>query len=791
MNISAMDTQEKQPAIPDEFVSPEKKLDPKYGLSWAQYTWWNAKESGIGYNHRNREEWIRNRKFAMGLEDTENYIKRAIPTEQEWITIDYSVGTPLPKSVRILINNILNHPYNPEIRMADSFIKNKQDKAKNELLGKIALRQMVTALQAQGVVPKNIMPAALKDLPDDTGDDLMYEDETSNIVEIVAMKKIITHCFETNKMSAVERAVVDDLVKLYITVIYACADENNRFTVKYIDPVQFVASYCTTPDYSDYKHLGHWEDVRVSEFRKMAATKGFSDEKILELVRQSPAHSGIFANHDERYFDLSDYHKEALEREKIRLYHFEVWQSDRMTFREKTTDSGHYFFDKKSIDYVSDSHQVHSGVVERLYHGTWVVDTDCMLKWGLKPNIVRKTKGGHMESRPQSSYIVRQPEQREMMNRSVTSEMIPFSEFATICNIKKQNFLALSIPPGTEIDVSSAAATLIGMQMDGASPRVLEDLYRATGTKYFSSLRENGDPIQHTRPVNASPSTIDGGIAFLVELENNAIRMMDEIAGLNDAVNATTPDNRRLKSVMEQSKTAFNTTIQTLVDNYLDVVREVAYRAAYHGVESISGGRELPEIKALLTTAEYESLKSVEKGEIMWDVYIRMLPDSLEVQGILNDMSLAIQRGEMDVSTSMLVRRMIRENNIQKAEVFLRNELKKTREAAMMEMQAKNEARMREIEAQARARAEEERAKTANKIEERKATHVYDLEAISLKEKERRETVMVTIEGRERLVELAQKLKIEAAAAGAGYDKDTNQMPVAVGGEPDMSVPVE
>jgi hypothetical protein len=681
--ISKLDGLDNSSVFPSEFVDPKEKLKPEYGLRFARAAWTDAQTSGFGFFDDNRALWVRNRKFAEGLHDLAPYKKRAIPSDMDWITVDYSIGTPARKIIRIVESRILDHPYKPKVRMGDSFVQTKLDKKKNEILGKMALKNMLIKLKNEGVLPENISPKGLGDVPTDEADLEMYTNNNAAIPEAIVFNKLIQSSLRNNKIESLEGMVVSDFVKLKMGVAYCSINENYEFKVKHIDPVKLVSSYCEHPDYSDWKHMGHWEDITVSEFRKLAANK-FTDQEIFMMAKNSPADTwgAPFGQGYESYYNLLDQDRRRMEMVKVRLFYFECLQSDRKAYREKNGEDGYMFFDEKNPDYEveegASNQEKLSGVITKVYCGIWVVGTNHMLKWGLKPNIIRKIRGNKYSSIPESSYIVRQPSQYEMKNKSMVEEMIPHIEQMIVYSIKIQHFVALAAPPGTEIDVASQASALMGMGMDGLEPKDLIDLYRTTGIKYFSSIREDGTPIMNTRPINNIPSTIDNGIIHLAELYNRELSVLKEIAGVNDAVDSSTPDSRRLKGVMQQAQQAFNTTIQELTNNYLSIVTEIASRATYHQVLAIQSDRATEEIKELLSEAEYEIIKAIDYGEVMLNTYIEMLPDKYEIEQIFIDMAAAIKQGSLTIPDSIAVRRAIREGNTEKAEIILeqKNEAK-------------------------------------------------------------------------------------------------------------------
>lgn len=777
---------------PSEFDSPADKIKESWGLRYARFAWEDAVSGGAGYFETNKDRWINNRRFSEGLHDLNKYKKQALPSETEWITVNYSVGTPAPKILRIVKTRILDNPYRPTVNMGDSFVKGKLDDEKNKILAKMELANMIRQLKAQGILPEGIMPESIKDTPSDPDDIEMYQNTTFQVAEAVILNKLIRQSFKNNKVRNLEKRIVDDLVNTKIGAIYCSINENYEFTTKYIDPVKLVTSYCSEPDYSDWKHIGHWQDVTVSEFRQMANGK-YTDQEIFDIVKKSPSNKGdhTFMGIDD-YYDLTESQQRKLEGYSIRLFYFETLQSDRKVYVEKEGEEGYIFFDEKDPSYElseksKGKKKLTKGIITRIYEGVWVVNTPYMIRWRLKPNVIRKINGKKYASKPESSYIIRQPGQYEMRNKSMVEEAIPHIELMIVYSIKLQHFVAMAAPPGTEIDVASQAAALIGMGMDGADPKILTEIYKSTGVKYFSSIREDGTPIMNSRPVNDIPSTIDQGIIHLSELYNLELARLKEIMGVNDAVDSSTPDSRRLKGVMQQAQQAFSTTIKELTDVYLEMIEEVASRAAYHQVVALINDKETEEVKELLSEAELAMIKAVEFDKIMFNTYIEMLPDQYEIEQIYIDMASAIKQGSLAIEDSISIRRALREGNSDKAELLMEQKMrKKAMQEAKMEQQRNQlamQAQQQKIQAESEKEAQSQRMKLEGELAKIKA----DQENIILKEQENRQTVTLKGDIDKELLELAHKLKVQAEVSGAGYDADNDTMPKEIGGEPSVS----
>jgi hypothetical protein len=784
--------------FPSPFVSPEEKKDPAWGCRYAKAIWSSADSRSYSFKFNQNDRIIVNRKFAEGLHSVEPYKSRALPSETEYITLQYNTNTPAPKLLRIMKENIYSHPYKPKAVLYDSFSHSKLEEKKNVLLGKMHMSNMLKQMKAEGLVPANMEFKGLEGAPKDEEETEALLSTNAKIIEQIAIEKLINKSFRRNNFTQIERKAVSDLVDIKLACVYTSLDENYNTCIKYIDPLKLITSYCENEDFSDMQHIGHIEYITIGELRKRAPMLGHD-----ELLRIARLNVGKRVNSGnglgfgrENYFQLTDFQRSCLESVMIEVFCFEVMQGDTMAFVEKSLNYGDISFKKRSFDYEPPKDpeakkKVHKGVINRIYKGEWLVGTDHMLEWKLKPNVIRKIRGGKFDEKPCFSYVLRAPGMLNMENKSVVEEMIPHIEAMIIYSIKIQHWVAIASPPGFDMDISKVIPALRGMGIEGLKPLDAIEIKRQLGFGMFSSMAEDGSMIPSQGPgITPSASSIDAGLMNLVALYNNELAKCKEIIGINDAVDASQPDKRALVGVQQMAVQAHKSAIRNLQNSYLDMIKEIAERAAYGQQMAIQAGVETDEIKELLSDPEIRVVKSIEIGEIMFNVDIELLPDQHEKEQLMMDIQGALQQGSLGFEDAMMVKRLMNES-VEKAEVQLRYRIEKRARQAQEQQQAMMQQEMQMEQQKLQAMAQLEQQKMQLEIEKESAKKDLELRNSIELEVQKRETLTLEMEGKKELLRLAAELKRSEQGkqkSEDGYDFEKDSMPQVVQGEPELGI---
>lgn len=767
--------------FPSEFDDPEKKKEKDWGLRYAKaiISTANGYNVNLGLSQR-RDVWRSNRRVAGGFNDIEKLRKRALPTEQEWVVLDYSISTPVPKLIKITEESIYSHPYKPSVDIFDSHSHSRLERKKNELLAKMDLSRQVKEMKAQGLLPENARIPELDDAPKDAHEVEMYIKTNSKVIEQIAIEKLIKKSFDNSNMAMLERQITKDLVRIAHTYNHTFVDDCGNFKAEAIDPLDFISSYVEKEDFSDATYMGHIQYVTIGYLRKNMPD--LTDDQLLNVVRQNINQEwNNFSMNlgNKRYFNLTLDERQQMESVRCRVFNFEVLQSDNVTYVEKPLNNGAYDIQRRKNDYDIKSpdakKKVHRGTVERIYHGKYVMNTEHMMEWGIKPNVFYKVRKGKTIQKPCFSYVCYAPDILEMTNQSLVEMATPHIEQMILLELRMRHFLATAKPPGFTFNINAIVEAIKGMGMKGLKPKDMAEIMMSTGDMWVASRDEMGNQIigSGEKAVEFNPSTVDPAISTFAELWRLEYDKIKEIMGMNDAVDASTPDKRSLIGVQQMAVQAHKTSIRGLQNAYLEVVKEIAYRAAYAQQIAIKEGTLTDEVRDLLSDPEFEILKAKDIAELMFNVKIELLPDDFQKQRLYNRIDLATQAGLLDVAEGMEIERLA-EDNLTKAEEVFRFRAERRRElAAQAEQQKAQQAQEAEMgKLQAEIQKEQAISQAKAQLEQLKAEN--EIAKINVEEEEKRNSMVLEYD-------LKKELADATAEANARYaPKESSASSVAV-----------
>lgn len=760
--------------FPNELDSPEEKAKESWGLRYAQAIVSAGDRLASSYTDR-KDKWEEARKYAQGLQDIDKLKRRAIPTENEWMTLPLNVSTPVPRYIRRIQETIYSHPYKPRVDIFDSHSHSRMERRKNELLGKMQLKAEVDNLKAEGILPNQLEFKQLRDAPKDQHEVEMYLKTNAKTIEQIAIEKLVRRSFSKCNMPQIERSVVKDLTEIQWACVHADLDEDGCFKAEYIDPMLTVTSYVEKDDFSDMVWAGHISYITVGQFREMMPE--LDNEQILNVIRMNVGNR-LHQDYDirlgsRRYFDLNQEERDGLEGVLIEVLNFETLQSDRVTYVEKELSTGGYDIKRRSADYEGPKDpnakkKVHKGIVERIYKGVHVMRTDYMLEWGLKPSVAYKLRKGKVIHKPCFSYIFRAPNILDMQNKSLMEEVIPHIDKMLILEIKALHFLALATPPGFSYDISAIVEAVKGMGMKGLKPKDMAEIKAWTGDIYYASKDEMGNPILQPgqKPIEFQPSTLDQAIERFALLWNNELQKVKDIIGVNDAVDASTPDKKALVGVREQAIQAHKASVRYLQTEYLEIMKEVADRAAYYQQLAIKEGIQTDEMRDLLSDPEFAVLEAKKIGELMYNIELELLPDAEEKQMLMGRIEVALQQGMIGVDDLLAIQRMMGES-IEKAEEVFQLRVEKRKAEAQQQQQAQAQMEQQKELTKMQAEAQKEQAIYQMKMQLEELQKQLEAQNIREKGEEERKTLATEYELKKELVE--KSAQVDAAY---GFDKD-------------------
>jgi len=684
--------------FPDPLAPREEKLKEEYGLQYAKAIedqWGDVNAKGSVYGRRN-EVFERNRAYANGTQDT-NIYKRLLTNldpnagDGSLLNIDFTPVPILPKFVRVVVNKILSKRLYPNLEAIDSVSMNKRDEEKNRIMNQVTHRDKLMQLKQKAGVVLDMDP---DQLPETTEEAEIFIDSNSKLDAEIAAQVATDMTLSWNKFEeSTFRRCVNDLVTLGMAVVKRRNDPNYGIVEEYVDPVRYVHSVTEDPSMDDVVYAGHSTKISVSELLRRSSGSFDDDDikKIMKVARprgqeKNQFYTGVSSpdKYDEYMIDVMD---------------FEFMCLDQMHFEEKENQHGNSGFYYKGFDYKKKeggvfSRTPHSMDTMMVYEGSYVCGTDYVFNYGPKTNIPRNI---HDLSRCTLSYSSVATNLNKNMPKSLVDSCTGFADMLQITHLKLQQAIAKAKPDGLVIDIEGLENVELGKGGE-LQPLELHDIYEQTGVFYYRS--KNPDGGFQNPPVREIGNSIRN-INELIGLYNHYLRMIRDTTGINEVVDASSPNSEALVGVQQQAVAASNNATYDITHASLILYRKVC-------TDIVKSLQILPPESTVFKA--YEQAIGTEKMQIL--ASFRQLPmfnfgvivtkdmDDKERQYMEQNIQIALSQKEIDLEDAIAIREM---RDVDQAERLLIVR-RKARMKRMQEQAMKN-SQMQQQTAQAAAQA--------------------------------------------------------------------------------------
>ena len=737
-------------SFPNPLAEQEEKLSEEYGMAYAkaiESQWNGSSPDDSAINRRNRE-FHRNRKYANGTQDVGIY-KRLLnnldPNNNDGtlLNLDFSPVPILPKFARIVTNKVLSREMYPNVEAIDPLSTSFKDKEKKKMQMLVRNRQLLMDLKkAHGIVvnqdPDQI-PETLEEAEIFMGTNVKIDAEIA--AQLATQATLVWNKFNETTF----RRAVEDLVSCGMCVVKRSNDPSYGITIDYIDPKDFVHSYTEDPNFADISYAGSVRRVSIADLKRMAGDK-LTEEQFKKIAEKSASKNG----NDSAKMNKSYYDNQArrtvygYDEYVVEILDFEFLSTDRMFFEEKENKYGNTGFYVKGYNYKQRTGGVfervpHSLDITNVYGGTYVLGCGYLFDYGLKANMPRNM---HDLSRTRMSYSVVATNLDNMVPKSMIGSTKGFADMLQLTHLKIQQAIAKAKPDGLIIDIEGLENVQLGKGGE-LQPLDLHDIYEQTGVFYYRSKNPEGG-FQNP-PIREIGNSIRN-INELINLYNHYMRMVRDVTGVNEAMDASTPKGDALVGVREQAIAAGNNAIyditnasmmlfQSVCDDLVKCLQVLPRESVVFEAYSNAVGKE-----NMGVVTSFENLPMYNFG-----VTVRKNMDDRERQFLEQSIQVSLQQQQIDLEDAMAVRDL---KDVEQAERLLAvRRAKKTQNQQKMaqqnsQMQAEQaqqaavssaQAKQQQLQMEAELEVQKIQAKAQADIQVAQALHQFKKEIEMIK----------------------------------------------------------
>ena len=737
--------------FPDQLATMAEKETPQYGLKYAKAIdaqWGKISERGSLFRKR-FEQFEKNRAYANGTQDTTIYKKILTSLDPNsndgtLLNLDFSPVPVLPKFARVVMNKILSlNPY-PNLEAIDPISSAERDKMRKELMFDMENKEDLKKIQED--TGKQMTSVPVDQLPETSEEAEIFMSSNLKTAAEISAQMATNLTLEWNNFNdSIYRRVVDDLVTCGIGVVKRENDPSYGITTRYVDPCAFIHSYTEDPGMNDLVYAGESRKITIQELRKMAGEE-LTEAEIKDIAEKARSKYSYDSKHmHQHHYDMySGKNSYGYDDFVVDVMDFEFISSDKIYFEEKENRYGNVNFFMKGFD--KEPKQKNS-VFERtphcleianVYGGIYIVGCNKVINYGRKANV---PKNMYDISRATLSYSCVATNMRNMMPKSMIDSTISFADQIQLTHLKIQQAIAKAKPDGLIIDIEALENVQLGKGGE-LQPLELHDIYEQTGVFYYRG--KNADGSAGAPPIREIGNSIRN-INEMIALYNHYMRMIRDVTGVNEVMDASTPKGDALVGVQQIAIQSGNNAIYD-VTNASAIIYKKVCQDIVKCIQIIHPDSVLFSVyeKALgrfnmETISEFRDLPMYNFG-----VIVEKDMEEKDRQFLEQNIQISLSQKEIDLEDAMAVRQL---RDVNQAEKVLMIRRKKKREAvqkaAMEQQQAAAQAQMQQIQAQMQAKQQEYQMMMQAKVSEIGVKMKADMQLEQMRFEHEREIAMI------------------------------------------------
>lgn len=693
--------------FPSELATNSAKKKDAYGIAYAkaiEEDWFKKINTNSPF-YSQRLQFQEYRAYRMGNQSNDRFKKYINPTgDTSWINIDYTPIQIIPKFVDIVKNSIVDQFFRISVEAVDPLAKSERDKERNRILARKITKQVMEAVGNE----MGAQELSKKFIPEND-DELEFHMSTNFKMTIeIALEQAIEFTLNLNRFDKeVFSRMVDDIITLGIGATRIYTHPSRGIVTRYVNPINLVYSYVRDPYFSDAVYAGEVIYMTISEIRERFNVR---DEELLKKIakRAEGKHgNGTIDNWNYNYvgsYDVENwnYSRYPYDKFKVEMLDFEFITSFTDKYEEKETRYGHSTFHKKSEDYkppkapkykrtqYTDSYQMVLG-------GYKVVGEDIIFDYGVKNNLPRDKRD---LSKTCLSYKIVAPNLQENFFTGYVQRMIPFADGMMRSFLKMQQIQQKQRPPGLAIDIDALDEVDIGGGQKLA-PAEIVDMYDETGNFIYRG-RGYGGEYGNQNPIREIAVSYIGLLNEQITAYNHNLQQLRDVTGLNEFRDASQPSPEAGLGVAQIALSQSNNSTKHINAAAFGIVDKVAQDVVIRLQDIFEYSPRLRKIyEEAIGKMDVDAIKMMDRIPAhLFGLEVEVDLSDDEKAVLMQDVQIALQSGQIDISDKYLIQNM---TSMKDAQKYLAMKVKKNaNEKQAMELQ-KIEAQGQQIQQQTMA----------------------------------------------------------------------------------------
>ena len=497
----------------------------------------------------------------------------------------------------------------------------------------------------------------------------------------IAEEEAIANVLANNKYHETKKRLLYDLVVLGMACSKTNYNTSNGITIDYVDPANLVHSYTEDPNFEDVYYVGEVKSISIGELAKQ-----FPDLTVEEMdkIQKFPGTQNYLRNWNE-------------DPDIIQLLYFEYKTYSEQVWKIKQTDQGLQKSLKKTDFFdppPSDKFDKVSRKIEVLYSGVKVLGIENMLEWKMAENMTRPAAD---TTKCRMNYVITAPRIYRGRVESIVSRITGFADMIQLTHLKLQQVISRMVPDGVFVDVDGLAEVDLGNGTN-YNPQEALNMYFQTGSIVGRSQTQDGDPNRGMVPIQElQTSASQAKISSLISTYQYYLQMIRDVTGLNEARDASNPDQYALVGLQKLAAAASNVATRHILQSMLYMSVRIAENISLRIADVLDYALTAESLTNAINRFNTGSLEDMKNLNLFnFGIYLELEPDEEEKAVLEGNIQMALQQQSINLEDAIDIRQI---NNLKLANQLLKLK-RKEKQAKDQEMQQAN------IQAQSAANAQ-------------------------------------------------------------------------------------
>ena len=688
--------------FPSQVVSDLEKSTFEYGFKVAEaieQEWFKGTHSNKFLHNENKYHKLR--LYSRGEQPIQKYKDElSINGDLSYLNLDWTPVPIIPKFVDIVVNGMAQRNFEVKCFSQDQYGVSKRTEYMESIMRDMRTKEFNQV--AKTSMNMDLFENDPETLPETEEELALHMQLTYKQAVELANEQAINTLLEGNKYDLIQKRLIKDLTVLGIGAVKTTFNYSEGAKVEYVDPANLVYSYSDSPYFEDCYYVGEVKMVPINELVKEFPHLDIED---LKAINKQARRTG------RRYSTA-----EINDKNKVQVLYFNYKTFANDTYKVKKTGTGGDKAIAKEDTFkpsgVGDYTRTQR-VYECLYEGAKILGQDKLIMWQKAKNMMRSKSDFN---KVKLNYSIVAPNMYNGKIESLVSRITGFADMIQLTHLKLQQVLSKMVPDGVYLDADGLAEIDLGNGTN-YNPQEALNMFFQTGSIIGRSFTGDGDQNPGAVPIKEISNGAGAGnkMQALISNYNYYLQMIRDVTGLNEATDASMPDERTLVGVQKMAAANSNTATRHILNASLFVTAETCEALSLRISDILEYS---PTKDAFIQSIGAHNVATLhEMSELhLYDfgIFIDLMPDEEQKQMLEQNIQMAIGQKLIDLDDAIDLREV---KNLKMANQLLKLKRKKKleRDQQMQQQNQQAQAAAQSQATQAAAQAEMQKQQATNK----------------------------------------------------------------------------